>query len=171
MPEQISSTTRTYETAPSRPSSIPLILAWVFIVVILLALIALYVVYFVGAGNYQYGIPWRTVRVEDTTATISPVGSTIYFVNGASITRSTNPDYLYISTPSQTPYLNRTFIIYNISSTNQLELRPSTGVVTTLNDSTIGSFFIQPLTSVTFYWYSKTAIIPLIVGDSPVQNN
>lgn len=171
MPEQVVSTTRTYESPPVKTSSLSLIIAWLFIVIILLSLVALYVVYFINADSYTYGIPWKSNRVADTTATINPIGQNIYFVNGASSTRNSNPDYLYVGRPSKVPYINRTFIIFNTSSSNQLELRPSTGIITTLNDNPIGSFFIQPLTSVTFLWYDKDTIIPLTVGSSPTSNN
>lgn len=174
MPEQtVSSTsTKTYEAPRQQSHSLSLTLAWIVIVILLLALVALYIVYFVGlTSNGTFGQPWRSDIVSDTTTSIAPAGQSIFFVNGGSSLRGSNPDFLFISIPKNIPYINRTFIIYNTSSSNQLELRASEGVVTTLNGNTIASYFIQPLSSTVFYWYSKDQVLPLVVGGNPLQNS
>lgn len=145
----------------TQPSLISII-ALVLVIVLMFAVLILYIIYFLNRDiSSEYGAEWDYVNVSDTTTEIRPTGHQVLSANGASSSRGSNDNFLYIGKPKNVPYSKRIFIIYNNSNTAQLELR---GDGINFECNTNGNFFIDQSSGMLFIWKNEDTLIPVVIG-------
>lgn len=146
------------------PPSLVSVIALVLVIVLMFAVLILYIIYFLNRDiSSEYGSEWEFVSVSDTDTEIRPNGHQVLSANGGSSSRGSNPDFLYIGKPKNTPYIRRIFIIYNNSENAQLELR-SDGINFQCENN--GQLFIDQQTGMLFIWRNSDTLIPVVIGGS-----
>lgn len=137
-------------------------IALIIAIIVLFLIIILYTLYYLNLSNLQtYGARWKYVNVSDGTASIAPIGHTVYSVNGNSSSRGSNPDYLLIKKPTDVVYIKIPFIIYNNSDQGNLSLHFDSSI--TINN-TPSPYVIDQQTGVWFIWTNSSTLVPLVRG-------
>lgn len=137
-------------------------IALIIAIIVLFLVVILYTLYYLNLSNYQaYGAKMRYVNVSDGSASIAPIGHTVYSVNGNSTTRGSNPDYLLIKKPDDVVYNKIPFIIYNNSNQGNLTLNFDSDIVI---NNTPSPYVIDQQAGVWFIWVNHNTLVPLVAG-------
>ena len=145
----------------SQPPSFLSIIAIILVVILLFAVLTLYLIYFLNAdAERDYGEAWTWVSISNENTLIKPLGKRVYDADAGSLDSST----ITLGKPSGVPYVGRLFVVYNSSSSTNLEIKLDADVKTVAGVTI--PIVVNPTSGVLFSWASEGLIVPLLQSAS-----